>query len=373
MKPSEIIYWNQLSGLAEYFSKTDMRYKKIVNLFGRDYTTNGILKKLFIDRTLRFNKKNPEMLFEPMAMLSYALMNPKMRKNMEVICDINIVEETEDYFEVSFTEYIDEVEPNIEPLAYIKFQRNLTEPIKGLRGKIAVIIHDVRSPGGTQTTNSALGAMALAFGAYIGGVFDGYWERITNKYKDIYEDTSGETISQLRQKVSLLESELAECKKSYEKLSRIYDVEVSTRNTQKRKSDSIIANQNRKIAELQKIISDIQSTSLQKDKPTVQIKRDYTVEMSQLFRGQKMCVVGGTEKWKTKMKELDIDLAFLDELNFDENLVKTSDALLINTNFTGHSITNKAKQIAQSNNIAVFFTSKNNINNIAKDIVKQFF
>lgn len=379
MKPSDIIYWNQLSGLTETFSKTDMRYKKIVNLFGRKYATDGILKKLFIDRTLQFSMRNPEMLCEPFALFAYMMSTPEIRrkegKNTKVICDIDIVEETDDYLEIRFTEYINEVVPDTPPLAYIKFERNLKEKVNGLSGKIAVIIHDVRSPGGTQTTNSALGAMALALGAYIGGVFDGYWERITNKYKDIYEDNSQEIISSKTRQASDLEFRLKQLAERYAELKKHDQEEIARLEKSLRIKSAALKEYAQKLAHFRKALEEAQKaagpSAIKIANPIITAQQSEVDKFTDAVIGLRVAVVGGSSSWKAKLEELPIDFSFLDENRFDENVVRNSELLIINTGFTGHSITNRAKQIAQANDIKVVITSKSNMTSMAKDILEQ--
>lgn len=91
-------------------------------------------------------------------------------------------------------------------------------------------------------------------------------------------------------------------------------------------------------------------------------KHDYVKELLLALSGKKVCFVGGTLSWKQKIEENVSTAVFIFDVNFDENIIRNSDILIINTNFVRHDITKKATNVANSSKIKIIYTSKNNLN-----------
>ena len=58
--------------------------------------------------------------------------------------------------------------------------------------------------------------------------------------------------------------------------------------------------------------------------------------------------------------------------NFPSERVRNSNLIIVNTNLIGHGVTRKATQIALNNGIGVIYTSRNNIECTANDVLRWF-
>lgn len=56
---------------------------------------------------------------------------------------------------------------------------------------------------------------------------------------------------------------------------------------------------------------------------------------------------------------------------FDETKIRNADLIIINTAFVGHSLGWRAKGIALAAQVPVTYTNKSNLNNMARDILKN--
>lgn len=82
-------------------------------------------------------------------------------------------------------------------------------------------------------------------------------------------------------------------------------------------------------------------------------------------------IVGGTPKWQQRMKVILKDWNFIgvDNLNFDENLIKNSEVVVIFVNYMSHALYYKIIDIVNKNNIKVKYISHNqNVNIVTNQI-----
>jgi hypothetical protein len=87
---------------------------------------------------------------------------------------------------------------------------------------------------------------------------------------------------------------------------------------------------------------------------------------------KRVCLVGGNDKWRSMLKALLPSSTVVTNKNFPVGRVRNSDLVIINTNLIGHGVTRKATQIAFSNDIDVIYTSRNNIECTANDVLRWF-
>ena len=87
---------------------------------------------------------------------------------------------------------------------------------------------------------------------------------------------------------------------------------------------------------------------------------------------KKICLVGGNDKWRTTLKKLLPKCTEVINKNFPSGKVKNSDLVIVNTNLIGHGVTRKATNIAYINGIDVIYTSRNNIECTAKEVLRWF-
>ena len=281
-------------------------------------------------------------------------------------CTFKIEEKTEDYVDVHLTEKFEDNPPK--SIGFIKFHRRLNEPINGLRGKAAMIIHDVTfMDGGASLTLDALGKFALRVGLYVLSFLNGDWERLDRQFERNTESPEHQ-IKTLTEKLTKSDARIFE-------LQELLDAERNERDKEIRRLQALVRDQANQIAILKEQNKQLKSTV--KDDtisplPPVKIeKRDYLTEFKSKLANKKICVVGGSAKWQKKFLEEFPDAATVDNKNFDEQKVKSAFVLIVNTNFVGHSCTEKAVELAAQLKIQIFYTSKNNLTNIAKELVDK--
>lgn len=282
-----------------------------------------------------------------------------------LICVVKLNEKTDKYLNISLSEIKNNTETII---GWIKLCRNISEPINNIKGKSAIIIHDVAGLKGSQLTNAALGALALAYGTYILVKMDGDWERIGKSYKDLTNDSKSQ-IKKLMQENSKLKTQ------NYELNQKILGIKKDY-TTEKQKMQLSIRMQKNMISTLEKKIEDLSNTvdnvcAKIKPEPLKTKKKIYLSKFLFATSKQKICFVGGSEKWQLTAKTIFSDAIFINGTTFDENNVRTSDLLIVNTTFTSHASTKKAIDVANKSNIKVIYTNKNNLNNMARDLLKS--
>ena len=206
MKPSDVIYWNQFSGKTELFMKSDMHNAKTCQIYEKNYYTEHLAEQLILDRKNEFTMRDYKFISTN---LLENLSAPKMNKGkIRLTCIVKITEQTDDYLDISVTEIKEDVSHAL-PIGKIKLLRNLQTPINGIHAKAAVIIYDVAAGQGTQQTNMALGALAMAYGTYFLIKMDGDWQRIGKSYKDLL-DIPGTQISLLTKENDTLKAKIFE-------------------------------------------------------------------------------------------------------------------------------------------------------------------
>lgn len=201
MKPNDIIYWNQYSGMTEPFKQSDMLFAKAIDIMDRSVYTDRFASKLLIDKFYETSIRTEVILPSPWA--------PKYSPGKERITCLVVVEDiTDSYLEIKVSEYLNGDKDSQYTIGFIKFQNNLSAPINGIKGTAAVIIHDVAYLTGSRYTNHALGAIAVGLGAYLFGKLDGNWMRIANT--DFSSDKKTEDPAILKQRIFELEELIKE-------------------------------------------------------------------------------------------------------------------------------------------------------------------
>ena len=96
---------------------------------------------------------------------------------------------------------------------------------------------------------------------------------------------------------------------------------------------------------------------------------DFVELLKDKLQNSRICVVGGIDAWKAKIIEVFPDTMMLDSKNFSASKMDNCQILVINTNYVGHDITNKAQTIAIARNMRIVYTSKTNIQKFAEEIL----
>lgn len=70
MKPNDIIYWNQYSGLTELCTNSDMKHAKQVVVYNQVFYTSYLVEKLMLDEKNEFSIKDNN-FFHSKSFLTY--------------------------------------------------------------------------------------------------------------------------------------------------------------------------------------------------------------------------------------------------------------------------------------------------------------
>lgn len=95
---------------------------------------------------------------------------------------------------------------------------------------------------------------------------------------------------------------------------------------------------------------------------------NYVEMMQEKSMEKPFCFIGGNTKWLARMQEYFPNCNFISNEKFDENLITNSRAVVINTKFINHACVSKAVGAASKHNIRTAYTSKMNLNSMAKDL-----
>ena len=365
MKYSQIAYWNQFSGKTEAFSARDMKCGKTVTIYDNSIQTEAIVERILLDGEYVFSIRGA---IAPLVPYGPRMAEGKYQQRIRV----RLEERTDIYLELSLCECVGEKE-DYHHIGSIR----LTNKVEGNRindvpCRSAVIIHDVKMGAGTFYANRALGTLAVAFGAYLLGVKDGDWDRIGKSYQDMLRSPADYMI-----RIQTLEQENSKLKaKSYE-LEQQYNTSLNRKDRIIKSLQQELRDSSHTLAEqkcyTKQLLSQLRETATKvAPTPTVtKVKRDYLAELQLFFTNKKVCFVGGNEKWKSKTQELFLTATMLESKTFDESMVQNADYLVVNTNFTGHDIVKRAADIAAAHDVSVLYSSKNNQNNMSRDLLKQ--
>ncbi|MGO5439262.1 hypothetical protein ACTQX2_00080 [Megamonas funiformis] len=85
----------------------------------------------------------------------------------------------------------------------------------------------------------------------------------------------------------------------------------------------------------------------------------------------KICVVGGSDSWQKKISETFPFMKIIGNKDFHINKLDNVDVLIINTNYVSHAWTQKAYDLAHSQNAEIIYTAKNNLEQIKNEIMKR--
>lgn len=101
--------------------------------------------------------------------------------------------------------------------------------------------------------------------------------------------------------------------------------------------------------------------------------KDEKINYDELLK-LKGVIVGGTQKWQQKMKELFKSCSFISEenINFDENIIKNSEIVIIYVNYLSHALYYKVIDVVNKNNIKVAYIKYNqNVDIVRNQIYKS--
>ena len=363
MKYSQIIYWNQFSGLTERFTARDMKNAKEIQIYSHVCNTEPIIEDILLEGEHVFSVHEngaPQTLYD-------LLFVPKMHEGrISKALRVRLEKKTDDYLDVSVAESLDETEYTL--IGWIKVVKHIDKPINGISGQAAVIIHDVGTLLGSNAANAGLGTMAMAFGAYILGIKDGDWDRVGKSYRDMFgkEEPKSE-IEKLKAENVALKNQLADAKRAQESVLRERDQKIETL---QRDLKRVMRELNKQKDENVRLTKQLKRDKIATETPMIP-KHNYLKDPKKFFSRHKACFVGGSEKWQARAKKEYPSASFLEIKTFDESLVQEAEYLVVNTLATRHDIVIRATNIAQNHGTKVLYTGKSNQESMAQELLKQ--
>lgn len=353
IRPQDVLYWNQLSGLTECFNKTDMQHAKNIEIFSMTYNVEKIVQHLLIDGSAEFSIRDN---FFSTHNLLQNINAPKLKQGKIQLKDVfKIEEKTDDYIDISLTEKLSDEKEYV--VGKIKLIRNATL-INDVKCKAAVVIYDVIPIKPTIYTMKALGAMAMALGAYVLIKKTCDWDRIIESVTDTEKH---DNYSKLLIKLSNLEKANIELTKKVQDITISYQNQIGLLKKQIRSQNKLINELKNPIHKPENIKKEV--ATMPDDTPSIDLN-DITIQ-------EKLCFVGGSSTWRKKIKMAFPKIHVINTTNFDESIIRNSEILVVNTNFVSHSETGKATSVAFRNGTKVIYTTKNNIKNLEIDIAKN--
>ena len=158
LEAKSIIYFNEFSNKKEPFSKQDMLLAKEFTIAGQSFSTPSVFFTLLSRQKFAIPYVDP--YFTEPLLSNHTLGIDLITKN-EFFLD----------FQIS-----DKIELLGETVGFIRLSKNFDRSYKALNGNGVVVIHDIQLGAGSKVANAALGAFAVAFGAYAFGEHDGIWK-----------------------------------------------------------------------------------------------------------------------------------------------------------------------------------------------------
>lgn len=193
-----------------------------------------------------------------------------------------------------------------------------------------------------------------------------YLKLMMNEYKSVkkhYYDSEKRTIKgigkELDKSKEKYELEIKIAEEEYEMLSKEYK-KLHRENKALHKTLEEVDQNQEEVVELRQFIF-----NLDKEEEYVDQIIDNKIE------NVKAVVVGGTPKWQSKMKERfnEWDYLGVDNLNFDENIIKNTEVVIIYVNYLSHALYYKVINLVKKHDIKVKFIKYNqNIDIVHQDI-----
>lgn len=154
----------------------------------------------------------------------------------------------------------------------------------------------------------------------------------------------------LEKQVALLKKEKADLQKQLEK-----------------KEKQLVAANEKQVALFNKMAE--QKSDIERDNSLISslLDNEY-IEQAEIDTSKNIVIVGGAPTWQAKIKTAYPSIKFIDNVNFDETIIKNADIICIFYGYLSHSLYYKVINVARKNNIDTKYIKSNNTKLVSIEI-----
>lgn len=339
MKPSDIVFYKKHLGTSKFCTKNEQKATKTMRILDREFFTDRIAPAFIMKDYHEFESGTRE--------FSWARFNLVNKTNNEL------------KIEAVFSD-------NADVYSVIEFRIGTGLEVHSKKCRGAIIIDYPNEPKGNNIKKKSVESFAFCVGMYYLAYLDGDWDRPLRKYAEELNDTPDNT-HELQAVLDKLNEQLKVQQEAFEAEKREYNILISRLEYQVRENNKMITSLKSRLKTVSNLAQQIEEAPA--PEYNEEDTTDYIGLLKEKIKNQKICIVGGTDAWKAKIVETFPDVMMLDSKNFSASKMDNCQILVINTNYVGHDITNKAQTIAIARNMRIVYTSKTNIQKFAEEIL----
>lgn len=375
MDVGNVVYSYKDSGKLINFKKSDLKYVKEIKAFHSKYKTKDIATNLFKDGFFEFIIKASSELRKIIEIEAFKNGNFKTVPNkVSLIYRVSLEKIEENRVEIKIVEYRASKQENGNLVGTIILDRDFTTGNGVDNIKSAAIIKEgINNKNVTIEGQVVLVRLAMALGGYILVKLDGEWEKLEKSIDEI--DDFEEKIKRYSKENSELRLALTTKEEEYNKINEYQEKKIL-------KLEQEAREQKAKIDDLEKRLEVLNSRLIKSNEESNEeietieetkiIKIDYLQEFKLMMADKKICFLGGNTWWQKKMLTEFSNAVHLENLKFDKDYITTADIVIINSNQVSHSFTDRVKNISQRVEVPFIYTSKNNIEKMAQELVEKY-
>lgn len=339
MKPSDILFYKKHLGTSKFCTKNEQKATKIMTILSRDFVTERIAPAFIMKDYHEF--ESADFNFD---WARFNLVN-KTKNELKI--------------EAVFSD-------NADVYGIIEFRAGTGLEVHNKKCRGAIIIDYPNDPKGNNIKKKSVESFAFCVGMYYLALLDGDWDRPLRKYAEELNDTP-DNIHELQAVLDKLNEQLKVQQEAFEAEKREYNILISRLEYQVRENNKMITSLKSRL----KSVSNLAQQTEEAPAPEYNEEdtTDYIGLLKEKIKNKKICIVGGIDAWKAKIVETFPDVMMLDSKNFSASKMDNCQILVINTNYVGHDITNKAQTMAIARNMRIVYTSKTNIQKFAEEIL----
>ena len=339
MKPSDIVFYKKHLESSKFCTKNEQKATKVMKILDREFLTVRIAPAFIMKDYHEFESADLDFEWARFNLVS------KTKTELKI--------------EAVFSD-------NADVYGIIEFRTETGLEVHNKKCRGAIIVDFPNAPKGNNIKKKSVESFAFCVGMYMLAFLDGDWDRPLRIYAEQLDDTVDDS-HELQAVLDKLDDQLKMQQDAFESEKREYNILISRLEYQIRENNKRITSLKSHLKTISKNYQYIE------EKPALEYKEEDTTDYVGLLKEQlqksRICVVGGTDAWKAKITEAFPDVMMLESKNFSASKMDNCNILVINTNYVGHDITNKAQTIAIARNMRVVYSSKTNIQKFAEEVL----
>ena len=172
MKPEEVVYYNEYSGLTELCNQANVNKGRYIDGNGKSFLTSDVAHMLYLDGKFSIPIYKPKI-----DVLDFLDGKPKKNPGEKVYEAVFSIEErTSTYLTIRLDESFDNTLKTL--VGRIQFKKERDVCINNVSGNALIRIYDVIYLAGAEETQRLLGAFATNVGLYLFVDLNGEWETL---------------------------------------------------------------------------------------------------------------------------------------------------------------------------------------------------